>query len=221
MKATSFSNIRKWLWIFLLLVGLITAAIFLLIYFEVNTLSSIMSRPESVGSADLTDRWATLKVRVTLLLLGGLSVIALTGLLWLRIAWSRLNQSVAMIDRAVSHLAAGKLNVTVAIESADEFGKIGMGLNELAANLQELLLFIWKQSGQCIALLEKMEVHGNTGPGGNAAPKALSYRQIYESIQNLREMAQSYVFYDVRLEGKHALAINEPGSSAPDAKSSG
>ena len=39
-------------------------------------------------------------------------------------------------------------------------------------------------------------------------------QEVAEAIENLRDMAKVYVFYDVRLEGDQALAINEPGKNA-------
>ena len=211
MKANGFSYIRKWLWIFLLLVSLTAMAIFLLIYREFNSFTFIMAGSGNVPPVDVSVHWTTFKLRLLLLLSSGVITIAATGFFWLHITWRRLNKPVRTIDRAVSRLAAGKLNVTVAIESADEFGKIGAGLNELAANLQELLLHIWKQSGQCMALLEKEGARVNPASCTPPCHAAAAHQQIYESIENLREMARTYVFYDVRLEGEQTLAINEPG----------
>jgi methyl-accepting chemotaxis protein len=221
MKANGLSHIRKWLWIFLLSVIFITVAIFLLIYHEINAFAlTMLSKAEAGAPAGISTIWAAFRLRLLLLLSGGVIVIGGVGLMWLRIAWRRLNKPVRMIDRAVSHLAAGKLNVTVTVESADEFGKIGAGLNELAANLQELLLFIWKQSGQCLALLQKMDRSADSDPSGNTSSyDPASAAQIHDALLNLREMAESYVFYDVRLDGEQATAINEPGQalSVPEA----
>jgi methyl-accepting chemotaxis protein len=213
MKPNGFSHIRKWLWIFLLFVVFITVAVFLLIYHQINAFG-VATLSEFEAAGDLAAGWTAFKLKLLLLLSGGVIVICIAGLMWVRIAWRRLNKPVRIIDRAVSRLAAGKLNVTVNIESSDEFGKIGAGLNELAANLQELLLFIWKQSGQCISLLQKI----GRRPDPHSCEEALTdnptaFAQLNDSILNLRQMAESYVFYDVRLDGEQAVAIEEPGQA--------
>jgi methyl-accepting chemotaxis protein len=216
MKPNGFSHIRKWLWIFMLFVVFTTVAIFLLIYHQINAFGVIMLS-ESEAAGDLSTGWAAFKLRLLLLLSGGVIVFCIAGLMWVRIAWRRLNKPIRMIDRAVSRLAAGQLNVTVNIESGDEFGKIGASLNELAANLQELLLFIWKQSGQCISLLQKIGRRSDPHSSEEAPiDNPTAFAQINDSILNLRQMAESYVFYDVRLDGEQAVAIEEPGQARTD-----
>lgn len=194
------------------MVSLTSIAVFVVIYREFSSFNLLITQSSAdVASTGQSTSWTVFRTRLLLLLSGGAMIIVVTGLLWLRIAWECLNVPIRMIDRAISCLAAGKLDATVMIKPSDEFGKIGARLNELAANLQELLLFIWKQSGQCITILEKMDAHTHSGSCANAFPQQVSYQQIYESVRNLREMAQTYVFYDVRLEGKTAQAISEPG----------
>ena len=200
-----------------------SAITFLIIYQEIdNTLSSQQftsaANADSNAQNQFQDAFTALKLRILLLMTGGLAIIAISGFVWARTASRRINRPIRSIARAVSRLAAGQLNETVHIDSTDEFGQISNNINELAANLQELLLYIWKQTGECISLLEEVDTggpdaHQAGNPHGDATQ---AIEKLTEAVNNLREMAQAYVFYDVRLDGEQALAINEPGQPASE-----
>lgn len=227
MKKTGISKISRWLWFYLALMMLVSALTFLLVYQEIdNTLSPQLSEAatsaaasaDSQGQQRVQSQLAGFKLRVLLLMTAGLAVMFLIGLLWSRTAANQINKPVRTIGRAVSRLAAGNLNETVRVDSADEFGRIGNNINELAANLQELLLYIWKQTGECMVHIEQANAQAADPMDSRATPvRGESLEKLSEAVGNLREMAQAYVFYDVRLEGKQALAIKEPGRIESDA----
>jgi methyl-accepting chemotaxis protein len=156
------------------------------------------------------------RIRILFLLSVGLFAIFLMSIIWLRATMRQINRPIHAIQHAIDRLAQGKLNETVMIESGDEFGQIGSGLNELAANLQELLLYVWKQTGQSIALLDQIK-HKTDLPDQNesiVAEQREKMEQVVRSIESLREMAKAYVFYDVSLDGDKAIAIEQPGSKS-------
>jgi methyl-accepting chemotaxis protein len=150
------------------------------------------------------------KLRILLLLSAGMLFIVFFSFIWLRIALRHIQRPIRIIQQAVFRLAQGNLNETVAIESTDEFGQIGSSINELAANLQELLLYIWKQTGQCVHNLERIRL------ANDPQISQQDLRELSRAIESLREMAKAYVFYDVHLDGEKALAINQPGQKEPD-----
>jgi methyl-accepting chemotaxis protein len=159
--------------------------------------------------------WPGLKISVLLLLACGLLISAGLGYVWYKITSRRLERPVRIVVRALDLLARGQLNETVSIETPDEFGQIGASINELAANLQELLLYIWKQTGQCMALLEHVQNNPDLHHDRRLTLESLGYlKQLSESIEDLREMAKSYVFYDVSLDDNKTQAINEPGKKS-------
>ena len=127
----------------------------------------------------------------------------------------RFDRSVVVLLRALEQLARGQLNETVAIDTPDEFGRMGASINELAANLQELLLYIWKQTGECLSMLEYIHNNPELRHDRRLTLESLGYlKQLTESVDDLREMAKSYVFYDVSLDGNKTHAINEPGKQS-------
>ena len=170
MNNSGFSHIRKWFWIFLSLVVLTSAIIFLFIHQEImNALDGAvqLSRNSNSHGLQITAgaQLAALKLKLFILFTTGLIIIGSVGYLWIRIASRQVKRPIRVIQNAVARLASGKLNETVSLDIADEFGQIGAGLNELAANLQELLLYIWKQTGECNQLLTRINAKKSGNPG--------------------------------------------------------
>lgn len=216
MKKYGFFHIRKWLWLYMLAILLTTLAAYIFVYNEIasvltlNAGAVIATQSGSQGTS--ATNIAGLKLRILLLMSAGLLVVLLVSIVWLRISLRQINRPIHSIRRAVFRLAQGKLNETVTVDSMDEFGQIGSSINELAANLQELLLYIWKQTGQCLTTLEDLQADSKERQNNPLSAQTIEQLQaVAASIEKLREMAKSYVFYDVRLDGEQAVAINEPG----------
>jgi methyl-accepting chemotaxis protein len=202
---------RRWMLLYLALVLLITTVMWGLIYFGVTgMLTAHASTAEMDASKQLP--WADLKIIFLLVLTGGVLVNAGLGYFAYRILSRKFDRSVFVLLRALEQLARGQLNETVAIDTPDEFGRMGASINELAANLQELLLYIWKQTGRCLSMLEYIHNNPELRHDRRLTLESLGYlKQLTESVDDLREMAKSYVFYDVSLDGNKTHAINEPG----------
>jgi len=180
-----------------------------------ETASRVITGPGPKSDILVALPWPGVKISIMLLLASGLLVNAGLGYAWYRISSRMLENPVRIVLRALDQLARGQLNETVSIETPDEFGQIGASINELAANLQELLLYIWKQTGQCMALLEHVQNNPDLRHDRRLTLESLGYlKQLSESIDDLREMAKSYVFYDVSLDGNTTQAINEPGKKS-------
>ena len=199
------------------MVVLTMAVVYLSIYLHLAVTWHTDTAGESLKSRtgfDVTmpTAWPGVELGIILILSGGMAAIAGLGYTWYRITSRKFEQPIRVIQRAVNQLARGQLNETVVIDSPNEFRQIGSGINELAANLQELLLYIWKQTGQCLAWLEHIENNPDLHHDRRLTLESLGYlKQLSESIEDLREMAKSYVFYDVSLEGNKAQAINDIG----------
>ncbi|MGD9007278.1 MAG: HAMP domain-containing protein [Desulfobacteraceae bacterium] len=225
MKKIVFSHIHTWLLIFWAIVMATTIATFLLLYGEINSVVSTMimeqvaeeeTSSNTASGIHMTEqRLAGLKIRIILLLSGGLFVIGGLGFLWMRMASRGLARPVRILSNALSRLSRGKLNETVTLETTDEFSQIATGINELAANLQELLLYIWKQTGQCLEKIEHLENSSGSENQHQLPSESLEHiKLLNKAVHDLREMAKAYVFYDVYLDGDKTLAINDPDNSS-------
>lgn len=223
MKKIVFSHIHTWLLIFWAIVMATTIATCLLLYGEINSAVSTMvmeqqtdeetSSNTASGVHTTEQRLAGLKIRIMLLLSGAIFVIGGFGFLWMRLASRRLARPVRVLSNALSRLSHGQLNETVTLDTTDEFSQIATGINELAANLQELLLYIWKQTGECLEKIEYLENSGGLGNQHQLPSESLEQiKLLNKAVHDLREMAKAYVFYDVSLDGEKTLAINDPGN---------
>lgn len=219
MKKYGLSHIRKWLLLYLALVMLTTAVLYLAVYVEVtSTFSAFELNAQAVPKINTprtpSSTFTGIRLRLLLILTGGIIICAIIGYIWIGLATRQLGRPIRTISHAVSKLAKGQLNNTVAIETSDEFECIGSSINELAANLQELLLYIWKQTGQCLTMLEHIQTNPDLRRDRRLTLESLGYlKQLTESIEDLREMAKAYVFYDVSIEGTQTRAIDEPGET--------
>jgi len=217
MKKIFFSHIRRLLLFNLIMVILTMAAVYLLIYLHLAGTWRLDASRQDMGltpgfDSAMSSTRSGFKLGLILILTGGLVVSTGLGYVWYRIVSKKIERPVRVLQRALNQLAKGQLNETVAIDTVDEFAQIGSGINELAANLQELLLYIWKQTGQCQAMLEHIRNNPDVHHDHRLTLESLGYlKQLSESIDNLREMAKSYVFYDVSLDGNKTQAINAPG----------
>jgi methyl-accepting chemotaxis protein len=225
MKKIVFSHINTWLLIFWAIVMATTIATFLLLYGEITSVVSKSAMEQAAdeetssstasGISTTEQRLAGLKIRIMLLLSGGIFVIGGLGFLWMRMASRRLARPVRVLSNALSRLSRGKLNETVTLETTDEFSQIATGINELAANLQELLLYIWKQTGQCLEKIEQLENSSGSENQHQLSSESLEHiKLLNKAVHDLREMAKAYVFYDVCLDGDKTLAINDPDNSS-------
>lgn len=200
--------------LYLVVVLFLTAAMGTLFYLGIAaTLASYAHSAETTGTA-VSRQLPVADIRTSLLLLltGGLLMNAGLGYLWYRVLSRKFDRSMNTLLRALEQLARGRLNETVSIDTPDEFGRMGASINELAANLQELLLYIWKQTGKSLTILEHIHNNPDLIHERRLTLESLRYlSQLTESVDDLREMAKSYVFYDVSLDGNKTLAINEPG----------
>ncbi len=223
MKKIVFSHINTWLLLFWAIVMATTIGTFLFLYIElistINATATVQitnenSSSTTAASTSKTEQRLTgLKIRVLLLLTGAMLVIGAFGFLWMRMVSRRLARPVRVLSNALSRLSRGKLNETVTLNTTDEFSQIATGINELAANLQELLLYIWKQTGQCLEKIEHLENSTGSDEQPRLPPESMEHlKQLNKAVHDLREMAKAYVFYDVYLDGEKTLAINEPNN---------
>lgn len=216
MKKNGLSYIQKWLSIYLFVVILFTMVLFMVVYLEVTGTMTALGLGQGsglvMGSETAASAFNGMRFRLVLILSGGVLACGVLGYAWMRLAVRKIGRPVRTISRAMSKLAKGQLNETVAIETSDEFECIGSSINELAANLQELLLHIWKQTGECLALLENIKNNPDMRHDKQLTLEGLGYlKQLSEAVEGLREMAKAYVFYDVNIEGTKTTAVNHPG----------
>ncbi len=210
-----FSNFRKRLLIYFFLVIFASLTVTADMIYEIGSAKTLNHISHSITSQltdDAADQFemgqvehvlSRLQWRMILVLAIVFILVVATMVVFIRNIVEPLD-TMAMSARKI---ASGHLDETVPIRYDDEIGKIGKLLNELAVNLQEILLHLWNSTGQNIALLDNMYNVICT------QAESCKSRQLEEDVETVRqdmlylqEMVKTFEFYNVELSDGRLLA---------------
>jgi HAMP domain-containing protein len=116
------------------------------------------------------------------------------------------------LGKVAFQMVNGRLNELVPVRTNDEIGKIGELINDLAINLQEILLHVWNHTGQDIVLLDRIGRIVNSQPGGNGMPPEIreDFRFVRQDIEDMQTMVKAFDFYRVRLDQTKVMKNDQP-----------
>ena len=116
------------------------------------------------------------------------------------------------IGKAAFKMAHGRLDEPVPVRDRNEIGKIGELINDLAIDLQEILLHVWNHTRQDIILMERMAVNMSSQSGGNGMPADIKedFYFVKQDIEDMRDMVKAFNFYHVRLAEEKVLVNKHP-----------
>ncbi|MHC4455607.1 MAG: HAMP domain-containing protein [Planctomycetota bacterium] len=116
------------------------------------------------------------------------------------------------MGRAAFKMAHGNLDQVVPVRSRSEIGKIGELINDLAIDLQEILLHVWNHTRQDIVLLDRIAAIMNSQPGGNGMPQEIreDFYFVRQDIEDMRDMVKAFNYYNVRLHEEKVLVNDHP-----------
>lgn len=115
-------------------------------------------------------------------------------------------------------MAGGRLDAAVPPGPRNEVGRIGGALNDLAVNLQEVLLHAWNHSRRVTALLDRIREAPSEAPLPGVKRQA---EEILRDIQDLQALVRTFACYDIHLEDGRILAADARDSHRPDEASPG
>ena len=120
--------------------------------------------------------------------------------------WKRILQPLTEIRTALGPLAAGKLDKTVTVSGPGEIASMGEKVNDIASNLQEILLHLWSQTDHSIDLIDRISgtVHAGMS-NGNCTRVHTDLKSVRSCMENLKGMTDGISFYNVQLEDKSAV----------------
>lgn len=97
--------------------------------------------------------------------------------------------------------------ISVPSASGNDIGEVGGVINDLAANLQEVLLHVWHHTTHSMALIDginknlmKLNRHG--------LPQAIAedVEGVRQNIQEMQDLVRAFEYYDIQLEDDRILA---------------
>jgi methyl-accepting chemotaxis protein len=150
-----------------------------------------------------------LQARHGIALLTALALIG-AGSIWVFLHHWLLAPLAIMSDTA-ERLAHGRLDEIVNRCGPDELGRIGEHINELAANFQEILLYVWNQTESSLGALKQISRPSmSDGRSVDEFAYGANVDNAVQSLKDLQSMVRSFALYDVRIENGKALAeIND------------
>ena len=163
--------------------------------------------PDQVDSPDMSEVRNILKnlhARVIMVVSILFLCFAVSAILFYR----NFLKPVDKMARGVRRMAGGHLDELIQVSPDNEIGKIGELINDLAINMQEILLHVWNHTGQDLALLDRIVKICGTKPGGNGIPDEMKddLRKVRQDIEDMQNMVKAFDYYNVRFEKEKIIA---------------
>jgi methyl-accepting chemotaxis protein len=116
------------------------------------------------------------------------------------------------IETVTRKMAGGRLDELIVLEEGAEFNKIGEQVNDLATNLQEILVNAWSLSGQALHTVDILDdINEKENENEVLSSKiTIHLNRLRQNVNHLRELVDGFEFYDLSLEEDKILADKSP-----------
>jgi methyl-accepting chemotaxis protein len=177
--------------------------------FEINQeISEIRSAVTSVSEVrpDMTARRIMLEdFKDKLITLLGISILAFGLLIFLLV--QRVIRPLQILTVTAKEISHGNLNVTVTVQHKYPMAELGGLLNEVAANLQEVLLLTFTTVGNSRCSLESMERVLELDSNSSINKEVLEQvSRIHKNLDTLSSIAKDFEFYQTHFDGQKVVA---------------
>jgi methyl-accepting chemotaxis protein len=146
-------------------------------------------------------------------------VLIIAGVVLAALVWRMhqgINRAVADLESCTRKMADGNLQALVSPETkaCRMSGRIGENVNELALNLQEVLLLVWNLSRQDLEALERAETMAETVPDPEQRRRLTEELAfLRHDLQEMKNIVHQFEFYNVIMQEEKLLAKPEPATS--------
>ncbi len=110
----------------------------------------------------------------------------------------------------VQQMAEGHLDKPIRIKAGNEITEVAEGINSLAINMQEVLLYVWNHTQQNVVLLDRISEQLQDSPGSVATPSRIKddVAQVRRENEELRDIITTFDYFEVKLE--HEKMVSDP-----------
>ncbi len=211
------SNLRKRLLIYFILIIFVTMSVGLQLIYEAGS-PRLINKVSEAAKADVSTEMETapeqngvtqvlknLQYRMILIMLIVFVCIVATMFVFVR----NIVEPLDAIGKSAKRITDGHLDETVPIRCNDEIGKIGELINDLAINLQEVLLHVWNHTCQDIRLMDNIAEILDDQPG-EILPATVreQFDFVRKDIEEMQEIVKAFEYYNIHFEGE-SLVGNE------------
>ena len=132
---------------------------------------------------------------------------------------SYIVQPLAEMQAASRLMADGHLETLNHVKRSDEIGSLGENINDLAINMQEVLLFVWNHSQSSQDLLENiaqkldfsLEAERYGPKVENCVQKDI--RKMHRNNEDLKSIVMSFSYFEIKLENEKMVSDYQQESS--------
>lgn len=165
---------------------------------------------ESMGNGDVAGSGNRLSGFPPVYLAGSLVLLLCTLIVAMIFFQRNIILPLERIGNATRRMTEGQLNTPIRIKAKDEIGRIGELINDLAINMQEVLLYIWNYTHQNFVLLDRISEQLNDQPDGALTPPWVKddIARIRQDNEDLKFIVTTFDYFEVKLE--HEKMVSDP-----------
>ena len=106
------------------------------------------------------------------------------------------------IVNAVQRMSEGSLDKPIPTQTVDEIGLVGGHINDLAMNMQEILLYLWNHVRENTTLLDSVaaQLKGLREDQTALAGISADFARMREDNEELKSIVHSFSYFEVILE---------------------
>jgi methyl-accepting chemotaxis protein len=119
----------------------------------------------------------------------------------------------ADVQASAQEMTDGHLDRLSRISRLDEIGRLAETVNDLAVNMQEVLLFVWNHSQQSRERLEQAAERLEEAGGAELAAVREDFALLRQDNEDLKSIVTSFSYFEIRLEHERMLAESDCGRS--------
>lgn len=142
-----------------------------------------------------------------IVLFAALLTVNILGLLYLFYCLRRAeNQRLAELTRVVRQIEHGNM-IETASEDNDRFHHLACAINDMSANIQEVMILLWKQSSQSLGLINRLAGYRRLGDKiepDNLAIILQQCKDIEQSYDDCQKLLFGFEFFGVRPDSEGA-----------------
>lgn len=145
---------------------------------------------------------AKMNIMILMMLLVSLCVIV-TLFVFIRNICGRMD----VMAKGAKRMADGHLDTTVPVDGCAGIGMLGQHINDLATNLQEVLLHVWNHTAHSMTLLDRISETIGSQPDCSIRQDVKFVRQ---NLENMQAVVRAFDLYDVRVDEGRLVASKKP-----------
>ncbi len=144
--------------------------------------------------------------RQRIVILLGITVICFGSVVYL--FFKRVVVPLNLVTQIAGELSRGNLSVSALRNPHGDLGDLGVALNDLAANFQEVLLLMGTTVGNCSSTVERIEKALETRSAASLDDIREQLENIKTDLVLLRSLVQEFEFYQTRFDGQKVVSDN-------------